>query len=96
MQTFSRNFFLPSGQNQFIQQNVFKNATIRRIAIAMNKISVFKEKFQENPFLYQEFGLRELRIVGRDRTIVSVDTTNNCRAYVTIMKAVNFKEEEKY
>ena len=93
METFSRKFILPSGQNQFIGENVFKNATIRGIAIAMNKNSVFKENFHENHFLYQNFGLRELRIVRVGRTIVSVDTTNNCRAYVTIMKAVNFKEE---
>ena len=39
------------------------------------------------------FGLRELRIVRGGRTVVSIDTTNNCRAYVTTMKAMNFNEK---
>ena len=36
---------------------------------------------------------RELRIVEGSRAIVSVDTTNDCRAYATTMKAMNFNEE---
>ena len=93
METIARTFIIPSGQNQFIQENVFNNAPIRRVAIAMNTNSAFTGHFQENPFLYQKFGLRELRIVRGDRAIVSVDTTNDCRAYVTTMKAMNFNEE---
>ena len=37
--------------------------------------------------------MRELRIVGGGRSIVSLDTTNDCRAYVATMKAMNFNEE---
>ena len=37
--------------------------------------------------------MRELRIVRGGRAIVSLDTTNDCRAYVTTMKAMNFNEE---
>ena len=59
----------------------------------MNTNSVFTGHFQENPFHYQKFGLRELRIVRGGRAIVSLDTTNDCRAYVTTMKAMNFNEE---
>ena len=59
----------------------------------MNTNSALTGHFQENPFHYQKFGLRELRIVRRGRAIVSVDTTNDCRAYVTTMKAMNFNEE---
>ena len=92
-ETIARTFIIPSGQNQFIQENVFNNASIRRIAIAMNTNSAFTGQFQENPLHYQKFGLRELRIVRGGRAIVSVDTTNDCRAYVTTMKAMNFNEE---
>ena len=88
METISRTFIIPSGQNQFVQENVFNNAPIRIIAIAMNTNSSFTGDFQENHFHYRKFGLRELRIA-----IVSVDTTNDCRAYVTTMKAMNFNEE---
>ena len=59
----------------------------------MNTNSAFTGHFQENPFHYQKFGLRELRIVRGGRAIVSLDTTNACRAYVTTMKAMNFNEE---
>ena len=90
---FKTQFIIPSGQNQFIQENVFNNAPIRRIAIAMNTNSAFTGHFQESPFHYQKFGLRELRIVRGGRAIVSTDTTNDCRAFVTTMKAMHFNEE---
>ena len=93
METIARKFIIPSDQNQFIQENVFSNAPIRRIAIAMNTNSAFAGYLQENPFLYQKFGLRELKIVRGSRAIVSVDTTNDCRAYVATMKAMNYNEE---
>ena len=59
----------------------------------MNTNSAFTRHFQENLFHYQKFGLRELRIVRGGRAIVSVDTTNDCRAFVTTMKALKFNEE---
>ena len=93
METIARTFIIPSGQNQFIQENAFNNAPIRRIAIAMSTNSAFTGHFQENPFHYQKFGIRELRIVRGGRAIVSVDTTNNCKTYVTTRKAMNFNEE---
>ena len=45
METIARTFFIPSGQNQFIQENVFNNAPIRRIAIAMKINSAFTGHF---------------------------------------------------
>ena len=63
METIARTVTIPSGQNQFIQENVFNSAPIRRRAIAMNRNSAFKGHFQENPFHYQKFGLREPRVV---------------------------------
>ena len=59
----------------------------------MNTNSAFTGHFQENPFYYQKFGVRELRIVRGGRAVVSIDTTNNCRAYVSTLKAMNFNEE---
>ena len=93
MEIIARTFIVPSGQNQSIQENVFNNAPIRRVAIAMNTNSAFIGHFQENPFHYQKLGLRELRIIREGRAIVSLDTTNDCRAYVTTMKAIIFNEE---
>ena len=95
METIARTFISPSGQNQFIQENVFNIAPIRRVAIAMNTNSVFVRHFQSNLSHYKIFGLREVRIrtVRGGRAIVSLEKTNDCRAYVTTMKAMNFNEE---
>ena len=89
METIARRFIIPSGQNQFIREKVFNKAPIRKIAIAMNTNSAFRGQSQENPFYYRKIGLRELRIVRRGRAIVSGDTINPCRAYVTTMTAMN-------
>ena len=95
METIAHTFIILSEQNQFIQENVFNNAPIKRIAIAMNTNSAFIGHFQKNPFHYQKFGLREIRIVRGGRAIVSVDTTNDCRAYLTTTKARNFVTHEE-
>ena len=58
METVAKTFIIPSRQNQFIQENIFNNAPIRRIAIAMNTNSAFTGAFMENPFWYQQFGLQ--------------------------------------
>ena len=54
METIARTFIIPSGQNQFIQGNVFNNAPIRRIAIAMNTNSAFTGHLQESRFHYRK------------------------------------------
>ena len=93
MGTIARTFIIPYRQNQFIQENVFNNAPIRRIAVAMNTKSPVARSFYENPFNYQQFHLRELRIIRGGRAIISLDTTSPCRPYVTPMKAMQFNED---
>ena len=63
METIARTFIILSRQNQFIQENVFNNAPIRRRAVAMHTNSANAGSFHENPFIYQQFHLRELRII---------------------------------
>ena len=48
--TLAKTFILPARQNQFIQENIFNNAPVRRIAIAMNTNSAFTGAYTENPF----------------------------------------------
>ena len=55
METIARTFIIPSHQNQFIQENVFNNAPIRRIAVAMNTNLAVAGSFHGNPFNYQQF-----------------------------------------
>ena len=49
LETLAKTFIIPARQNQFIQENIFNNAPIRRIAIAMNTNSAFNGSYTENP-----------------------------------------------
>ena len=58
----------------------------------MNTSSAVAESFHENPSSYQQFHLRELRIIRGGRAIVSLDTASPCRVYVTTRKARQFNK----
>ena len=93
METLAKTFIIPSSQNQFIQKIIFNNAPIRRIAITVNTNSPFTGSFSENPFWYQQFDLRQIRKFRGGQPIVDYDTSDNCRLYVTTMKAMNFQDD---
>ena len=93
LETLAKTFIIPTRQNQFIQENVFNNAPVRRIAIAMNKNSAFTGSYTENPFWYQQFDLRQIRILRGGQPIVDFDAADNCRLYVTTMKEMNFQDD---
>ena len=92
-ETLAKSLIIPTRQNQFIQENIFNNAPIRRVDIAMNKNSAFTGSFTENPFWYQQFDLREIRILRVGQPIVYFDTADNCRLYVTTMEAMNVHDD---
>ena len=52
LETLAKTFTIPARQNQFIQENIFNNAPVRRIAISMNTNSAFTGSYTENPFWY--------------------------------------------
>ena len=58
----------------------------------MNTNSAFTGSFTENPFWYQHFDLRQIRILRGGQPIVDFDAADNCRLYVTTMKAMNFQD----
>ena len=58
LETLAKTFIIPARQNQFIQENVFYNAPVHRIAIAMNTKSAVTRSFTENSFWYQQIDLR--------------------------------------
>ena len=60
----------------------------------MNSKSTFAGSFAENPFWYQQFSLRDFRILRVGQPIVHHDTTDNCRLYVTTLKAMNFQDDK--
>ena len=91
LETLANTFIIPARQNQFIQENIFNNAPVRRIAVAMITKSAFTESYTENPFWYQHFDLKQIRILRGGQPTVDFDAADNCRLYVTTMKAKNFQ-----
>ena len=53
----------------------------------------FHWSFTKNPVWYQKFHLRQIRILRGGQPIVDYDTPDNCRLYVTTMKAMNFQDD---
>ena len=92
-ETLTKTLIIPARQDQFIQENIFNNAPIRRVAIAMNTNSAFTGSYTENPFWYLQFDVRQIRILRGGQPIVDFDTADNCRLYVTTMKAMNFQDD---
>ena len=93
IETLAKTYIIPARQKQFLQENLFNNAPIRRIANAMNSNSAFTGSFPANTFWYQRFNLRDTRILRGRQPIVHHDTTDNCRLYNTTMKAMNFQDD---
>ena len=91
--TLAKTFIIPARQKEFIQENFFNNAPVRRIAIAMNTNSEFTGSYTENPFYYEQFVLRQFRILRGGQAIVDFDAADNCRFYVKTMKATNFQDD---
>ena len=93
LETLVKTFIIPARQKQFIQENIFNNAPVRRIAIAMNTNSAFTGCYTENQFWYQQVELRQIRIIRGGQPIVDFDAADNFRLYVTTMKAMNFQDD---
>ena len=93
LETHAKTFIIPARQNQFIQENIFSNAPVRGIAIAMNTNSAFTGSCTENPFWYQQFDLRQIRLLRGGQPIVDFDAADNCRLYVTTRRARNFQDD---
>ena len=93
LETIASTFIIPARQKQFKQENIFNNAPVRRIAIAMNTNSAFTGSHTENTIWYQQFDLRQIRILRRGQPIVDFDAADNCRIYFTTMKALTFQDD---
>ena len=86
-------FIKSARQNHFIQENIFNNASVRRSALERNTNSAFTGSYTEKPFWYQQNGLREIGIHKGCQPVVDFDAADNCRLYVTTMKAMNFQDD---
>ena len=93
LETLAKTFIIPARQNQFIQENNFNNAPARRIAIAMIKNATFTGSYTESPLWYQQFDLGQIEVLRAGQSIGDFDAADNCRLYVTTMKAMNFQDD---
>ena len=91
LETLAKTFIIPARQNQFFQENVFNNAPIRRVAIALNTNSAFNGFFYRKHFLMSTSWSQANHTTQRGQPIVDFDTADNFRLYVTTMKAKNFQ-----
>ena len=63
VETLAKTYIIPAQQNQFIQENIFNNAPLSRITNALNSNYAFAGSFAVNPFWYQQFNRRDIRIL---------------------------------
>ena len=61
--------------------------------VELNTNSAFTESYTENPFWYQQFDPRQIRLLRRGQIIVVFDAADNCCIHVTTMKALNFQDD---
>ena len=59
----------------------------------MSAESAFTGLYTKNFFWYQQFDLRQIRVFSGCQQIVDFDAADNCRLYVTTMKALNFQDD---
>ena len=93
LETLGKTFIIPAKQNQFIQQNNFNNAPVRRNLISLNTISAFTGSYTENPFWYQQLDLRQIKVLRGPQLMVHFDAADNCRLYVAIVASMNFQDD---
>ena len=91
MHALAKTAIILARHNQFIQENIFNIAPFRRIAFAINTNSAFTGWFTENLLLYQQFNLRQNKILTGGQQLVDFDAADNCHNHVTTMKAMNFQ-----
>ena len=59
----------------------------------MNSNSAFTGLYDEDPFWCLQSNLEKTRILNGGQAIVYFDAADNCRLYVTTMKAMNFQDD---
>ena len=91
-ETLAKTFIIPARQNQFIQENIFNNDPVRRIAIAMNTNSAFTGSYTENLFWYQQIDFRQIGVLRGGQPIGDFDAADNCCPDFTTMKAMDFQD----
>ena len=88
-----KTFVIPGGQNQCIKENVFNNDPIRRLVVAMNTNDAFAGTLGTNPYHYQKFDLREIRVFRGNVPVVSHNTEIDVFTYSNTVENLNIKSD---
>ena len=92
METVAKTFVIAAKQNQFNQENLTDNPSVRRIANAMNTNTAFTGSYTENQIWYQNFDLRQTRKLSGGQVIVNREAADKCPQDNTITKAKNVQD----
>ena len=90
LETLVKIFINLARQNDFFQENTLNNAPVRRIAIVMHTNSAFTDLYTQKPSCYQKSDFTQLRKPAGGQQNVDFDAADNCRFYVTTLKAMLF------
>ena len=93
LENLAKIFVILAGKNQFIQENIRNKAPVCRNASALSTNSPFTGSYTKIQFWYQQFDLRQVRLLRCGQPNVDFDAADNCRLDVTTMKAMNFQGE---
>ena len=93
MENSCQEFHYPARKNQFIQENVFNNAPVCRIAIALKAYSAFTGSHTENTFRFQQIDLTQFPTLREAQPTVVFNAADNCRLFVTTKKAMKFQDD---
>ena len=66
---------------------------VKKFIVPAARSPAFLGSFTENPFWYQQFGLRHIRTLRGGQSVTDYDTSDDCRLYVTTMRAMNFHDD---
>ncbi len=94
METIPKTFIIQTGQNIFIREDVFNGAPIRRLVMAMNTNAAFTGTLDTNPFHYQRFGLRCVKLFREGSAVGCTPLKTDpdyTRAYYNTIKALGLE-----
>ena len=83
-----KTFITPARQNQFVEEHIFNNVPVGRIAIARNANFGKTISHTKNTFWYQQFNFRQIKILSGGQAVVDFAAVDNCRLHVTAMKSM--------
>ena len=89
----TKTFIIQPGQNHYIKERIFNAEPIRRLAIAMNTNAHFTGSINSNPFNYQKFNLREIKLFRNGQPLIACNTESNVRPYYQTLSSLNFEQD---